>query len=191
MTTQNQFTAQAKSRFNQLPTEAKGLLLAIFFVAILFAVAALFGYIHGDSRAWGDRISNVIYSIMFIPIIGVIATGPYWIAVTRHVDSKIAILVLMVVSVPLDVLGIGEAIWLGCLIWALAAKNSKVAFEDNIAAARAAQPFNPSAPPPILTVTKESPTDVASQLKALAELKDQGILTEEEFNSQKSKILDN
>jgi hypothetical protein len=32
-------------------------------------------------------------------------------------------------------------------------------------------------------------TDVVTQLKALAELKDQGILTEEEFAAQKAKIL--
>ncbi|HEX6249391.1 MAG TPA: SHOCT domain-containing protein [Nocardioidaceae bacterium] len=32
-------------------------------------------------------------------------------------------------------------------------------------------------------------TDVVAQLKALADLKDQGILTEEEFAAQKAKIL--
>lgn len=40
-------------------------------------------------------------------------------------------------------------------------------------------------PPPAATPV----TDVVPQLKALAELKDQGILTEEEFAAQKSKIL--
>lgn len=34
-----------------------------------------------------------------------------------------------------------------------------------------------------------APTDVVTQLKALAELRDQGILTEEEFAAQKAKIL--
>ena len=33
-------------------------------------------------------------------------------------------------------------------------------------------------------------TDVVSRLKALAELKDQGILTEEEFTAMKKKILE-
>ena len=41
------------------------------------------------------------------------------------------------------------------------------------------------APPP----TPASPTDVIVQLKQLAELRDQGILTDEEFNALKSRIL--
>ena len=40
----------------------------------------------------------------------------------------------------------------------------------------------PAAPPP-------SPADPIEQLKELAELKNQGILTEEEFAAQKAKIL--
>jgi hypothetical protein len=44
------------------------------------------------------------------------------------------------------------------------------------------------APPP---APAEGPpaTDVVSQLKSLAELRDQGILTEDEFAAQKAKIL--
>jgi hypothetical protein len=33
------------------------------------------------------------------------------------------------------------------------------------------------------------PTDIVTQLKSLAELRDQGILTEDEFAAQKAKIL--
>jgi hypothetical protein len=43
----------------------------------------------------------------------------------------------------------------------------------------------PAAPPPAAAPT----TDVVSQLKDLAALKEQGILTEEEFAAQKAKIL--
>lgn len=43
------------------------------------------------------------------------------------------------------------------------------------------------APPPAPAPAAE--TDVVSQLKALADLKAQGILTEEEFAAQKAKIL--
>jgi Short C-terminal domain len=43
------------------------------------------------------------------------------------------------------------------------------------------------APPPAPAPAAE--TDVVSQLKALADLKAQGILTEEEFAAQKAKVL--
>jgi hypothetical protein len=43
------------------------------------------------------------------------------------------------------------------------------------------------APPPAPVAAPAS--DVVTQLKSLAELRDQGILTEEEFSAQKSKIL--
>ena len=55
--------------------------------------------------------------------------------------------------------------------------QQNAAYEQQVAA-----PLPP--PPPAAPVT-----DVVAQLKALAELKDQGILTEEEFAAQKSKIL--
>jgi hypothetical protein len=42
------------------------------------------------------------------------------------------------------------------------------------------------APPPAQAAP---PTDVVTQLKGLAELRDQGVLTEDEFATQKSKIL--
>ena len=46
---------------------------------------------------------------------------------------------------------------------------------------QAAPPPGPAAEPPA--------TDMVSQLKSLAELRDQGILTEDEFAAQKAKIL--
>lgn len=49
------------------------------------------------------------------------------------------------------------------------------------------QQVAPQAPPP--TPASAPGTDVVAQLKALAELKDQGILTEEEFAAQKAKVL--
>jgi hypothetical protein len=48
-------------------------------------------------------------------------------------------------------------------------------------------PPPPPPPPPQPVAAPE--TDVIAQLKGLAELKDQGILTEEEFAAQKAKIL--
>ncbi|GAA4397632.1 hypothetical protein GCM10023168_02780 [Fodinibacter luteus] len=47
----------------------------------------------------------------------------------------------------------------------------------------AAAPAPPPAPAPTAT------TDLVAQLKALAELRDQGILTDEEFADQKAKLL--
>jgi hypothetical protein len=44
-------------------------------------------------------------------------------------------------------------------------------------------PPAPVAPPPA------APIDTVGQLKGLAELRDQGVLTEAEFNAQKAKIL--
>lgn len=45
----------------------------------------------------------------------------------------------------------------------------------------------PQAPPPAAAAATQD--DMVAQLKQLAELKDQGILTEEEFAAQKAKIL--
>jgi hypothetical protein len=47
------------------------------------------------------------------------------------------------------------------------------------------QPPAPAAPPPAAAPQ----VDIVSQLKSLAELRDQGILTEDEFTAQKAKIL--
>jgi hypothetical protein len=59
------------------------------------------------------------------------------------------------------------------------------AYEEQMAA----QAPPPVQAPPPAQPAPTSTTDVVAQLKALAELKDQGILTEEEFAAQKSKIL--
>jgi hypothetical protein len=53
--------------------------------------------------------------------------------------------------------------------------------------AQAAPP--PPAPAPVEPAAAAGPSDTISQLKELAELKTQGILTEEEFAAQKAKIL--
>lgn len=60
--------------------------------------------------------------------------------------------------------------------------------DAQIAADRQAAYEEQVAPPP---APAEGPpaTDVVSQLKSLAELRDQGILTEDEFAAQKAKIL--
>ncbi len=47
----------------------------------------------------------------------------------------------------------------------------------------------PPPPPPPPPPQAAAPVDTVSQLKGLAELKDQGILTEAEFAAQKAKIL--
>jgi Short C-terminal domain len=49
-----------------------------------------------------------------------------------------------------------------------------------------AQPAAPAPPPPTASAGEDSLID---QLKQLGELKDQGILTEEEFAAQKAKLL--
>lgn len=53
------------------------------------------------------------------------------------------------------------------------------------------QPPAPPPPPPAAPAAPApaAPVDVVGQLKGLAELRDQGILTEEEFAAQKAKIL--
>ncbi len=45
------------------------------------------------------------------------------------------------------------------------------------------------APPPAPPAPAAPVTDVVAQLKGLGELRDQGVLTEEEFAAQKAKIL--
>ncbi len=52
------------------------------------------------------------------------------------------------------------------------------------------QAYQQQAPPPAAPAPAAAPaTDTVSQLKELAELKSQGILTDEEFQAQKAKIL--
>jgi hypothetical protein len=46
-----------------------------------------------------------------------------------------------------------------------------------------------AAAPPVVPAEPAPATDVVTQLKELAALKDQGILTEEEFAAQKARIL--
>jgi hypothetical protein len=63
-------------------------------------------------------------------------------------------------------------------------RDAQIAAERNAAyQQQVAPPPPPPAPAPAAT------TDVVAQLTALADLKEKGILTEEEFAAQKSKIL--
>ncbi len=56
--------------------------------------------------------------------------------------------------------------------------------QDQAYAQQTQQQYAPPPPP-----APAPQTDVVAQLKALAELKDQGVLTEAEFAAQKAKIL--
>ena len=51
------------------------------------------------------------------------------------------------------------------------------------------QQYQQQAPPPAPAPVAAPQTDVVTQLKELADLKNQGILTEEEFAAQKAKLL--
>jgi len=51
------------------------------------------------------------------------------------------------------------------------------------------QQYEQQAPPPAPAPVAAPQTDVVTQLKELADLKNQGILTEEEFAAQKAKLL--
>ena len=67
-----------------------------------------------------------------------------------------------------------------------AEKDAQTAAERNAAYEQQTAPPPQAAPPPPAQTSTE---DMVSQLKSLAELKDQGILTEQEFAAQKAKIL--
>ena len=64
-------------------------------------------------------------------------------------------------------------------------RDAQIAAERNAAYQQQMAPQQAQYAPPPAAPT----TDVVAQLKSLAELKDQGILTEEEFAAQKAKIL--
>jgi hypothetical protein len=66
-----------------------------------------------------------------------------------------------------------------------AEKDAQVAARQDAAYQQQVYAQAPPPPPPAAAPA----TDVVTQLKALAELKDQGILTEAEFAAQKAKIL--
>jgi hypothetical protein len=51
------------------------------------------------------------------------------------------------------------------------------------------QQYQQQAPPPAPATAAGGESDTIAQLKQLAELHDQGILTDEEFTAQKAKIL--
>jgi hypothetical protein len=110
---------------------------------------------------------------------------PYWIAVFRNASSRIGILILTFVSLPLDLLFIGWVLWIACVVWAICAKNQTKALEESMALARLAE----SQRPVNVVVQNDRPIDTVSQLTALAALKASGALTEEEFAAQKAVIL--
>ncbi len=63
------------------------------------------------------------------------------------------------------------------------AEQDQQAYEEQQAAAQAA------APPPAPAAPAANTDDVIAQLKQLGELRDAGVLTDEEFFAQKAKIL--
>jgi putative oligomerization/nucleic acid binding protein len=52
-----------------------------------------------------------------------------------------------------------------------------------------AQAPPPQAPPPAEAAPAAPPVDLVAQLQGLAALRDQGVLTQEEFDAQKARIL--
>jgi hypothetical protein len=60
----------------------------------------------------------------------------------------------------------------------------------NPGAAMVAAGMAPAAAPPPTPAPAAAPVDVADQLRKLAELRDMGVLTEEEFAAKKTKLLD-
>lgn len=61
--------------------------------------------------------------------------------------------------------------------------------QQEAAQQEAAQQAPPPPPPPAAAAPAPAGSDVIAQLKELAELRDQGILTEEEFATQKARLL--
>ena len=68
-------------------------------------------------------------------------------------------------------------------------RDAQIAAQQNAAYQQQVAYQPPPPPPPAPAQESAGGADVVGQLKALAELRDQGILTEEEFVAQKSKIL--
>jgi len=68
-------------------------------------------------------------------------------------------------------------------------KNAKAYANAEAAAAPVAPPPQQYAPPPPAAPVAAPPEDPITQLERLGALKAQGLLTEEEFNAQKAKIL--
>ena len=71
---------------------------------------------------------------------------------------------------------------------------SRYAAQDQAIAANRgagyAQGYESVAPQPVVVAAPAAPpVDMVQQLKELAELRDQGILTEQEFGAQKAKLL--
>ncbi|MGW5425248.1 SHOCT domain-containing protein [Streptomyces sp. NPDC003943] len=61
--------------------------------------------------------------------------------------------------------------------------------EQQAAPAQYAPPPPPPAPEPAAATTEDDMSSKIAQLKQLGELKEQGLLTEEEFAAQKSRLL--
>lgn len=68
-------------------------------------------------------------------------------------------------------------------------RDAQIAAQQNAAYQQQVAYQPPPPPPPAPAQESAGGADVVGQLKALAELRDQGILTEQEFAAQKSKIL--
>lgn len=71
---------------------------------------------------------------------------------------------------------------------AIAAERTQ-SYQQQMQATAPAPAMAAPAPAPAPAAPAVSTTDLVTQLKSLAELRDQGILTEEEFAAQKAKLL--
>ena len=110
---------------------------------------------------------------------------PTIIAILRHKANAGGIFVLNLL------LGWTLIGWIGALVWALSADAQPTIIVHN-------QPASAPPPPPVytnVTVRKPAATagsnqqDKIDQLRQLKQLLDEGVLTEEEFNRQKTAIL--
>ena len=69
------------------------------------------------------------------------------------------------------------------------AQKDQSAYDEQYAQQQSAQPQSAQPPPPAPAPASSPTDDMLHQLRQLAQLKDQGILTEEEFTAQKARVL--
>lgn len=158
-----------KAQYKILPIDAQVIIAILLGLDLLCFIGGLYDHSAG------------------VPVLAVVGIGgplyliPYWIAIARHVQSRAVILLILLISIPLDLLLVGEAMWAIALVWAFTGRNSKKIFEENIMVAQTIQKN---------LMVPNQPPDQLSQLKTLGELKEKGVLTQEEFEKKKAEILE-
>jgi hypothetical protein len=156
---------------------------------ILALIGGIFGGLIGIG-VWATRGSRgrparvplglIMWSLLFVTLTGSVALAAYGPANNHAAGSRTVAIVFAFVFVPMG---------LAPVLYAFASRSERAQTASTPAVTFAPVTTGFRAPPPVVAVVDEE-EDQLDRIEKLGELRDKGLITAEEFEAQKKRLLD-